>query len=386
MTGREGPWELGALNVLDRTPLSSFNELGAKGFSDEDVTGRWAENTILRVRRDVMKTGTVGVIFADKRLTATPSKVWGGAANTLAGADLELPLGGRWMAAASNQHALTGPSHDQDWGMETVARVRRGAASDRGLGDGTSIDVLATHRTRDFRREMGFLPQAGMVEVEAAMQHAFEYDGALNAWGPGAQFTVTEEINGDFRREVAATSSWVLSAHELGAELGASQEEEFGQQVGGWWASGKYGADLNQFVSLMTKLEAGRQLDYAALAPAGFQMADLEITLRPLPGLRLDLSGLGARQKSLDATPELGSRLRGKATWQLTRPLGLRTIVEHANTTSLDPRLNSSLLVTWLLHPGTAVWAGYLETTDLGGPPVALERTVFLKASVLIRP
>ena len=96
--------------------------------------------------------------------------------------------------------------------------------------------------------------------------------------------------------------------------------------------------------------------------------------------------------------------IRSKWNYQFTRALSLRFIMQyHAllanpNFTSLSPDkgLNTDVLVTWLLNPGTAVYVGY--NTNLANPtPVFLgpgqppdrfvndSRGVFVKASYLFR-
>jgi hypothetical protein len=98
---------------------------------------------------------------------------------------------------------------------------------------------------------------------------------------------------------------------------------------------------------------------------------------------------------------------RSKVNFQFTRELSLRSIVDYnavLSTPSLvasprDKRFTYDLLLTYLLHPGTAFYVGYTdryENLDLatGMPPTVVRtnspttptgRVVFVKLSYLFR-
>jgi hypothetical protein len=92
--------------------------------------------------------------------------------------------------------------------------------------------------------------------------------------------------------------------------------------------------------------------------------------------------------------------------YQFTRALSLRGIVDYnailPNTAlvSLERRkhLTADLLLTYLVHPGTAVYIGYTDGYDNlrtdpidgglrlgGGPTLSTGRQVFVKSSYLFR-
>jgi hypothetical protein len=96
-----------------------------------------------------------------------------------------------------------------------------------------------------------------------------------------------------------------------------------------------------------------------------------------------------------------------KMNYQFTRFLALRTILDYnsvlpnASLVSLDKskRIGTDVLLTYLLHPGTAIYAGYSDTYEnVNFNPLlnpALRRTqfpdtntgrqVFVKVSYLLR-
>ena len=77
--------------------------------------------------------------------------------------------------------------------------------------------------------------------------------------------------------------------------------------------------------------------------------------------------------------------VRNRVSWQFSRELGLRIIEEWTDGSADPPILASSVLLSWLRVPGTAAYLGYSEQTALDGTGM-VERTVFAKATVLLRP
>ena len=97
--------------------------------------------------------------------------------------------------------------------------------------------------------------------------------------------------------------------------------------------------------------------------------------------------------------------LRSRVSYQFSREWSLRAIVDY-NTLTPDPALialdrarhsGADVLLTWLLHPGTAVYVGYTDGYDnvkldprdgvvpTTGQLSSTGRQVFLKASWLFR-
>ncbi len=138
-------------------------------------------------------------------------------------------------------------------------------------------------------------------------------------------------------------------------------------------------------VVFASDVEVGRRIDFRRLEPVSIAAATGSVTLRPTRGIRVDLGGFHQILRPPGEILESGSRLRSRVTWQLTRELGLRVVAEWTGGSARDPQLLSSILGTWLLKPGTAIWVGYAERTALEGSPKALDRTAFVKGSLLLR-
>jgi len=156
--------------------------------------------------------------------------------------------------------------------------------------------------------------------------------------------------------------------------------------------------------ALSGDVEIGRGVNYYPAAglqpfPAHFANADAGFTWRPVPQMRIDesyiYSRLGADKNWLPQNAPFSSAifnnhiLRTKVNYQFTRFLGLRTILDYRGVlpnTSLvaldrSKYLGADVLLTYLLHPGTAVYAGYSDIYEnvnfnpLQNP--ALQRTQF---------
>ena len=142
----------------------------------------------------------------------------------------------------------------------------------------------------------------------------------------------------------------------------------------------------------------------------------LGFTLRPGSQLRLDktyiFSRLGTAERSSPAAA-VGVAifnnhiLRSKLNYQFTRELSLRAIVDYnsvlpnSSLVSFDreKRLSADILLTYLLHPGTALHIGYTDSFEnlefspfisprlrrTGFPDVSVGRQFFVKLSYLLR-
>jgi hypothetical protein len=186
-------------------------------------------------------------------------------------------------------------------------------------------------------------------------------------------------------------------------------------------SSVSFSTDWKNWLGFSVGAVTGNNPNYfpAAGAPflGSFTSANAGITLRPSPRLRVEntyiYTRLGTREGSSPAGVAAGQSIfnnhiaRSKVNVQFTRELSLRSIVDYnavLSTPSLvasprDKRLTYDLLMTYLVHPGTALYLGYTdryENLDLatGMPPTVVRttspttatgRVVFVKLSYLFR-
>lgn len=391
LSGREGAYSVGALHALDRSPAPSFNERSTPGFTEDDVVDAYAATEVARLRVDAFGQGYVGATFADKRIIGKDGAQRG--ASTNAGVDVRVPLGGRWTVDVSNQQSLTGADGSQgDWGQSTGFGVNRAG------GVGTGAWLWGWDTTLGFRKETGFLNQSGLTEGGFGANHTFEPEGNVDTITPFFDFNGRVERNGE-QQQFAEVGSTVVhhGIHSWDAWFGGSRiregvgEDPSGKateltDVYGWFGGAAYRAELSQLVTVNPRFWGGRTMDYANLAPAYTGRAAITTTLRPTPGLRLDTTVQGDMLSREDGTTARATLIRHWTTLQFTPELGMRSLVEHSAGNERDDMLVTTLLLTWLRNPGTAIHLGWIERTGLEGGAHTLNRSVFLKASVLLRP
>ncbi|MFK7930664.1 MAG: hypothetical protein AB8H79_20930, partial [Myxococcota bacterium] len=147
-----------------------------------------------------------------------------------------------------------------------------------------------------------------------------------------------------------------------------------------------YGAELGRIVAVYAEAGWRQDLDFQFLDRANSTSVSSTLTLRPTAGIRLDTTVRGDRLDRPRESDAQAALIRHWTSWQFTQELGLRSMIEYSAGNERDDRLVTTVLLTWLENPGTAVHLGWIERTGLEDQPKTLDRTVFLKASVLFRP
>jgi hypothetical protein len=139
---------------------------------------------------------------------------------------------------------------------------------------------------------------------------------------------------------------------------------------------------------------------------AHFVDANVGLTFRPRSRLLLEETYLYSRLSRPSASIFDNHIVRSKVNYQFTRSLSLRGIVDYnailpnESLVALERRkhLTADLLLTYLLHPGTAVYIGFTDGYDnlrvdpvsgrfrpVGAPATSTGRQVFVKSSYLFR-
>jgi hypothetical protein len=152
---------------------------------------------------------------------------------------------------------------------------------------------------------------------------------------------------------------------------------------------------------------------------ATFDDGSAGVTFRPLARLLLDETYIYSRLSHPPSTRSARSGqvpsifnnhiARSKVNYQFTRALSLRGIVDYNAVlpnellVALDRRkhITADVLLTYLVHPGTALYVGYTDGYDnlrrqpvdssggplapVGAPTVSTGRQIFVKSSYLFR-
>jgi hypothetical protein len=149
---------------------------------------------------------------------------------------------------------------------------------------------------------------------------------------------------------------------------------------------------------------------------AGSRQGNLSLTLRPSSRLRLDETYIYSQLRTLrgwQGEPAARTTIynnhivRSKVNYQFTRELSFRAILDYngvlpnASLVTLErtKRMGYDLLVSYLLHPGTAFYVGYTDIYEnlmqdpsrppylklSGFPDMNTGRQIFVKLSYLFR-
>lgn len=377
LSGRHKGVSTGIVHALDRSPLPSFHEQGSPGFDEDDVAGAQAFTTMARVQQDAFGAGYVGFTFADKRIVGRNSHFDIGAV------DMAVPVADRWIAAWSHAQSVTGDSPSALWGHSSTASIQRSS----GIGTGGTLAI--TDRSPGYRNEVGFVTQSDFTEGLAAIDHTFTPAGIVDTIQPSLRAIGFQERNDDrdHYRELSTTPTVVVDGiHTFTVGAGTTEVREATVVQPGRFLSAQYSGQVGALLEWTPAVRVARGFDYQLLEPANDTTTSLDTTLR-LGGLRIDTTGRIDRHVPLGRPPQIATFVRSRLGAQFTRTLGLRLITEHTSGTELDADLlRSSVLLTWLDVPGTAAYLGISEDTALDTPWHTVERTVFAKVSVLIRP
>jgi len=394
LTGKTGPYSLGVLAIDDERP-------GDLALPGDPLVGERAWNGVARVRRDVSRQSNVGLLFTDHEI--------GDEHNRVAGLDARIKLDDNWetklQGALSSTRDSTGMGHD-----DTALSVEFNRE-----GRTTSAHLHYRDIGPDFRTDLGFVPRTDIRDAHGNLSYNVRPEGErLVGWGPELSFERIEDHQGTRLDEFLVPGfGWELrrkTRFEIEARLGRERLRPEDEPVLGNTARdysiALFGVEVESeafaALGIEARLRTGRTVNFDPAAgsepePAHIDAGELELSFRPIDRLRLDAILLETRLADDASGAEiLRDRVVSlRAYWQVSRRLSLRAIVEQVRTevdpawTSTGPgeRLDGELLVTYLVNPWTALYAGY-GSGEVDSP---LDQRgdasqVFVKASYLFRP
>ncbi len=404
LTGKVGGWNLGYIGARDRAV-------------SED--GYDATVNLLRVRRDVGGSSTVGMVYTDRTSSANRY-------NRVAGADARLVFADRYTLTVQGAASRTA---DPDVGAPAdgilySARFERGG---RGLSFNASID----DSNQNFDAASGFLRRIGETQVQSEVRYSHYYGpGSLvESWGPSVQLQrywnhedfwggrpaneTQLELGGNLslRGNVSIFGNLQRTSYDFGP---GGYDGLFVRDPGGTYAhfypsqarfQGLYGGNVHVSVSTFEKVRGNLRLAWAqvpifagsdAAAQAGTSRSgSLSVQLYPTRSLQTEL---GLRFSEIHRAGD-GSRYstatipRVRLQYQFTRAFFVRGIFEYSNQERgalLDPLTGLVLsscadgvcedltgsashdvhvegLISYEASPGTVFYLGYTrQMEDVG--------------------
>ena len=392
VTGRVGRWAVGALAMDDRQPGRAVDP--ASPFAGDGTF-----NAVVRARRDFSNTSRLGFLATTRQ--------FGDSSNTVASIDSRVSLNPQWVA--EGQALLT-----QDTALDRT--TTKGGGLSLALhrsGRRFTEDLFYQDLSPGLRAPLGFVPRTDIRQVtQFATIRWRPKSGPLTAHGPNMFVQGTwdhagrlQDWNVRFPYFVQMGQSFVFFRHaQLMEHFEGVDYREYENVV-------NVGSSVISWMSVNAGYSAGTRPNYfpapgVAVSLADFTDASLGVTFRPLSRLLIDETYLYSRLSQPSASIFNNHIVRSKVNYQFTRALSLRGIVDYngilpnESLVGLERRkhLTADLLVTYLVHPGTAFYIGYTDGYDNlqkdpidggltlgGGPTLSTGRQVFVKSSYLFR-
>jgi hypothetical protein len=369
LTGKLGPYALGAFVIDDESP-------GKRVLPGDPDHGQRALFSIVRVSRDLWQQSTLGFICTDREFRNTYNRV--------GGVDGRLKFGQNWILNFQGVASATGFLDSNG----ELARMAGPAYDVELVRSGRSLYYQLGYNDRSpgFRTDTGFLPRADIRRFGQNLSYLFwpeskhiinwgprlyvervhDHEGTRLDWGVSPAFDV------EFVRQTRFTVFYNAARERLRPQdfPGLTRSLDFSVPGYGFEFSSEY------FSSLTVSGFAGwgKRINFA---PPGGQepfladenRAEWTVTLRPMTLLRIDNTYILLRLKDRASGASILNNhiFRSKWNYQFNRELSLRVILQYDTAltnpelTSLPTRknFNADFLLTYLLHPGTALFIGY---------------------------
>jgi hypothetical protein len=419
MTGKLDRWNLGVFAIDDRQP-------GESVALADPLYGKHATVAVGRVSRDIGEGSGLGAIYTDEE--------FGGGWNRIGGADFTARFDKHW--TAHGQMVESSTMGDQDSG--TPAPYSAGPASDvQVFRSGHAFNMFNEYQdvSTGFQTSLGFLQSSNIRSDHLHSNYQwFPKKSVVQSWGLEENQNLAFDHQGDrVYHYTTLDPFWLLPRNFVLAPLvgqnsdtvspanypGLTAFKNFTENFGGFVVRG---APWSQFNLSLVAIRGGN-VNYNPLAGQSpfllnQDLVNLLFTVQPVNQLTIDNTYLLDRDHATagGAFVYESQTMRTKVNYQFTRSISARVIAEYDST--LANPLNTSLLrtrevatqalLTWLPHPGTAVYLGYNDdlqnlnrslcnrlpngtcdpnntTFPRAGPLLNDGRQIFVKASYLFR-
>jgi len=403
LTGRLGRWAVGGLLIDDR-------EAGQFLDPAHPDHGERAQIGVARLQRDFGAQSNAGVLFSTRQL--------GDISNQVAAFDTRIKLNDTWTATAQlgRSWSKAGDGAESQNGTVGLFDIYRA---------GRNFSYQGTYRDvgRNFVSDLGFIPRTDIRETRHTATYTrwtegkkllsygptgiglatWNHDGELQDWSGYADFTWNW---------VGATALTVATeqSFERFANLEFRKHLETISASTEWWRwlttslSYSQGTGVNYFPGPGIDPFLGDRRQVA-----------VGVTISPMPRLKIDeiLIYDDLYTRNAVGSADEGSLVfrnpisRTKVNFQFNRFLAVRLIVDthsiRANEELIGlPRtrhLTGDILFSYVLNPGTVLYAGYSDNYDnvalIAGPPTQVvptqqdlnptARQFFMKVSYLLR-
>jgi hypothetical protein len=411
LTGKDGPYSLGILATDDRAPGESVP-------GSDPLSGDRAQFTIARVNRDLFGQSTVGLIYTDRELPGA------GAFNRVGGIDSRLKFNANWTGMFQ---AVASSTRNNDGSYQAGPAYK---AETTYSGNKLNYDMTYNDISPGFTTLAGFVNRVDIRDIANNLNYWFRpKSGALLYWGPGI-YTDTVWAHDGTRLDtnyIPALTAWfkgqtyfsLIPYTEFRERLRPSDFSALGedQDYHEHNSSIAMGTSYWSKMTIQGYYQWGDGVNF--VPPSGQapvlgseDLAKAVLSVRPLKALKIDNTYLFERERDRATGAAIFNNhiARSEWNWQFTPALSVRFILQYTATlanptlTSLQTtkQLNGDFLITYLVHPGTAIYVGYNSDLQNLNPSLAIDpnygligrtangyindsRQFFVKASYLFR-
>jgi hypothetical protein len=385
LTGKQGPWNLGFFVADDRSP-------GLIVPDNSPLSGTRAYFAVGRVSHDIGDQSSIGAVYVDRE--------YEGDFNRVGGLDASFRLGKNWtswfrslvsstyasseVVSALNATGSAGSSIAPPAVGYTFGQNHEGVLN--GIGRRFSYELLYQDITANFHTDAGFVPR---TDIRSAAQYFHFY------WRPEGKHLVFQgpELNthdiwdhNGVGLQHAYSGDWVfyfrhnlLFAPIAGFETdvlrpvdfsGLPNDHKYAQDIAGLVVSGSPTRLITWRTTIIRDGTVLVVVPQGQLPITGNETF-ITHTMSIKPTGHLEIDNTYILDRVLNGAAHHASFnnhiIRSQWNYQFTRALSLRAIMQYngllANPTysSLQTTKDVSLnfLITYLVHPGTAVYVGY---------------------------
>ena len=376
LSGKAGPWAIGALIANDQAP-------GKSVLKTDPLSGNDAYVGILRINREIGKNNSLGLIYTDRELHTDPNSFCTASPclagfNRVGGFDTQMKFGRNWQM---NAQAVTSETRFSD-GARTAGPAYHAFTeyTSRALEFQTTYHDISP----GFSSDLGFIPRTDIRRLSNFFSYTFHPEKKLVSHGPRIFSQMIWDHQGTALNSVVNSNyEWSFQRQSF-IEIFTTLEHErlrpsdfstlpdnrsYAHVVGGVAAGTQYFKWLNIFGEIdwgtATNFVPRNGPPLLANQNSGFFRG----IIRPVKGLTIENGYIYTRLISRDSGLNIFNNhiVRSKWNYQFTREFSLRLIGQYA-TTLANPGLttlqntknfNGDVLFAYMLHPGTAIYVGY---------------------------
>jgi hypothetical protein len=399
LTGKVGRWVLGGLVIDDRGP-------GRGRLASDPLSGERAGIGVVHVQREFGGTQSKIGFFVSSRDFASSS-------NRVFAVDTRIQLTPNWVLEAQAMRSYTTQLPDEQQCQKAGRRLSGPAYYAELSHTGRHFFYAGRYNDRspDFCSELGFVPRVDIRDTEQFAGYFWRpKHSRVVSFGPSVFTLVNWNRAGQVQDWFVDSKFDVTLTGQTDLFLRRVEQFELFQGIGFRKHLTEAGVSTEwlRWLSVSADYRVGTNENFfpaSGLPPflGNSTGASAGFTIRPSPRIRFDQTYIFSRLTTREGVPPgfAGSSnvfnnhiLRSKLNYQFTRELSVRAILDY-NSTLANPdvldvqtnlggfvsgptqptkKLTADFLVTYLLHPGTAVYVGYTDRyanlmLDPGAPP-----------------